>query len=100
MNPQKQGRRRSSGFPRDSWVDDPRGRRANRINTALKTRRARARRRDGRAVTGIPIDYYLLTDFEGFSRMVDGIGGMDVDVPYAMSDPYSGAVLHARAGTT
>lgn len=82
------------GFPRDSYVDVP-GHGRRKINTALKLGGPDLLVRTVEAVTGIPVDYYVLTDFEGFSRMVDSIGGLEVDVPYPMSDPYSGAEFPA-----
>lgn len=35
---------------------------------------------------GIPIDGYVLVDFSGFSDVVDAMGGITVDVPYAIED--------------
>ncbi|PWK10321.1 LCP family protein [Tumebacillus permanentifrigoris] len=29
----------------------------------------------------VPIHYYVATDFEGFAKIIDAIGGIDVDVP-------------------
>ncbi|MEX2458185.1 MAG: LCP family protein [Actinomycetota bacterium] len=89
VNPAKQGAT-ILGFPRDSWVPIP-GHGSNRINTSLKSGGPELVVATVQQLTGIQIDYYLLTDFEGFSRAVDGIGGIVVDVPYAMGDPYSGA---------
>lgn len=34
------------------------------------------------AVLGIPIDYYVLADLNGFERLVDAMGGVTIDVPY------------------
>lgn len=34
----------------------------------------------------IPIDYYFDTSFDGFINLIDAIGGVDVDVPYAMQE--------------
>jgi anionic cell wall polymer biosynthesis LytR-Cps2A-Psr (LCP) family protein len=45
-------------------------------------------------LTGISIDAYVLTGFEGFERIVDEIGGIDIDIPYPISDRYA----HARFG--
>ncbi|HCM37328.1 MAG: Cell envelope-related function transcriptional attenuator, LytR/CpsA family [Candidatus Gottesmanbacteria bacterium GW2011_GWB1_43_11] len=39
-------------------------------------------------VVGIPIHYALLIDFEGFKQVIDLIGGIDVDVKEAFSDPF------------
>ncbi len=89
VNPQKRAGT-IVGFPRDSYVEIP-GFGVNKINTALSLGGPELLVRSVEQLTSIPIDYYLVTDFEGFSRMVDGIGGLEVVVPYAMSDPYSGA---------
>lgn len=35
---------------------------------------------------GVPIDYAVMIDFEGFIGMVDAIGGIDIDVPAALYD--------------
>ncbi|MFN2290086.1 MAG: LCP family protein [Anaerolineae bacterium] len=35
---------------------------------------------------GIPLDGYLMVDFDTFVRIVDGLGGIDVDVPKALHD--------------
>jgi polyisoprenyl-teichoic acid--peptidoglycan teichoic acid transferase len=42
---------------------------------------------------GIQIDYAITTNFPGFVSMVDEIGGIDVNVPKALNDYYSGAVF-------
>lgn len=36
---------------------------------------------------GIPIDYYAKADFSGLKRAVDAVGGVDVNVQQALSDP-------------
>ncbi len=35
----------------------------------------------------IPIHYYVLVDFGGFRRVIDALGGIDIDVPHAIDDP-------------
>jgi LCP family protein required for cell wall assembly len=35
---------------------------------------------------GIPIDHYAVIDFDGFVRLVDELGGIDIDVPKAIYD--------------
>lgn len=35
---------------------------------------------------GVPIDYAVLIDFEGFIGLIDAIGGIDIDVPVALYD--------------
>lgn len=45
-------------------------------------------------VIGIPMQYYLAVDFEGFENIIDILGGVDVDVPVTFDDyfyPIKGA---------
>jgi len=37
--------------------------------------------------TGIKIDHYLAVDFTGFTKAIDALGGVDVDVKKAFEDP-------------
>jgi polyisoprenyl-teichoic acid--peptidoglycan teichoic acid transferase len=46
-------------------------------------------------LTGIHIDFWLLTSFQGLKSMVNAVGGVTVDVPYPMHDFYSRANLSA-----
>ena len=32
-------------------------------------------------VTSLPIHYYIRMDFKGFEKMIDTLGGVDIDVP-------------------
>ena len=57
---------------------------------------------------GIPIDYYVMIDFNGFKEIVDTLGGIDVNVPrqlhdtmYPMpkpGDPYAYGTVHFDPG--
>jgi LCP family protein required for cell wall assembly len=42
-------------------------------------------------LTGVHIDAYVLTGFAGFVKGVGAIGGIDVTIPYAISDHYAHA---------
>ena len=35
---------------------------------------------------GIPIQFYVTLDFEGFRRIIDVLGGVEIDVKYAIND--------------
>lgn len=37
-------------------------------------------------ITGVPISYYFMIDFKGFEKMIDQLGGVDIDVPYNIYD--------------
>lgn len=39
-------------------------------------------------VLGIPIHYYLSMDFEGFKKLIETVGGVDVYVEKDLNDPY------------
>ncbi len=45
---------------------------------------------------GIPVDYYVLVDLQGFIALVDELGGVDVEIPVDMNydDPTPNAELH------
>lgn len=78
------------GLPRDSYVQFPRGGKG-KINDAL------ARGGPGyvvetvRLLTGLPVDYYVLTGFVGLERMVDDLGGVALHVDRRTDDRMSGA---------
>lgn len=46
--------------------------------------------------TGIYIDHFMVVDFVGFKSMVDALGSVEVCVPTAVNDSFSG--LHLPAG--
>jgi LCP family protein required for cell wall assembly len=78
------------GFPRDSWVSIP-GHGMGKITTAMALGGPSLTIRTIETLTGIPIDFWLLTAFAGFRAMVGAIGGLTVDVQQTMDDQYSGA---------
>ncbi len=79
-------------FPRDSYVEVA-GRGADKINAACVVGGgAGVMVETLKKLTGIPIQYYAITEFTHFRSFIDELGGIDVDVPYEMRDvPYSGA---------
>jgi LCP family protein required for cell wall assembly len=78
------------GLPRDSYVNIP-GHGRNKINAALAYGGPDLLVRTVRELTGMPIEYWAVTSFVGISKMTNTLGGVDVNVPYDMQDPYSGA---------
>jgi LCP family protein required for cell wall assembly len=83
------------GIPRDSFVRIP-GVGTRKINEALFRGGPDLMVRTVERLTGVRIDAYVLTGFDGFREVVDGVGGIRVDIPYRMSDPFSRA--HFRKG--
>lgn len=80
-------------IPRDTWVDVP-GHGQGRINTAFQFGGPQLQAEVVRRLTGAPISYVITTTFAGLTAMVDALGGIDVDVPYLMDDPNSGAAFN------
>jgi len=78
------------GFPRDSWVAIP-GHGTGKINSALALGGPQLMAQTVRQLTGLPVDYYVLTGFDGFQKIVDEVGGVDVNVGQKMNDHFSGA---------
>jgi polyisoprenyl-teichoic acid--peptidoglycan teichoic acid transferase len=91
-------------LPRDLWVYIP-GHGQNRINTAdLWGELARAGSGAEKVKQtiyynlGIPIHYYVRVDFQGFMRIIDAVGGIDVDVECPLPDINLTAGMHHMDG--
>jgi polyisoprenyl-teichoic acid--peptidoglycan teichoic acid transferase len=97
VNP-KEGAASILGFPRDAYVPIP-GYGSQRINNALFNGGPELVVETVEELVGVDIDYYLLTAFDGFRAMVTGVGGIEVEVPYPMSDSASGASFDAGPAT-
>lgn len=80
-------------FPRDLWVNIP-GYGKNRINTAYLTGETKLGHGYGPALlkktvadlVGVPIDHFVMINFEGFKTIIDTIGGIFIDVPKVIDD--------------
>jgi LCP family protein required for cell wall assembly len=81
-------------IPRDLWVSIP-GFEENRINTAHFLGDFKQYPGGGPALAkkttqlnlGIPIHYFVRFSFVGFERVIDTIGGVDMDVEKDINDP-------------
>jgi LCP family protein required for cell wall assembly len=74
-------------IPRDTcWAGD-------KINVG-NTHGPRAQADDVGGLLGINVSYVVDVDFAGFLGLVDGIGGVNVNVPTPMHDTYSGAYFN------
>jgi polyisoprenyl-teichoic acid--peptidoglycan teichoic acid transferase len=77
---------------RASMIDIPRDTcwNGDKINVG-NTQGPRQQATDVGGLLGVPISYVVDVDFAGFTGLVDGIGGVKVNVPTQMHDTYSGA---------
>lgn len=84
-------------FPRDSWVNIP-GRGMAKMNEATVTGGPERLGQTLEGLTGIEIDYWVMTGFEGFMGIIGGLGRVKVHLPTALYDP-TGSGINMPAGT-
>jgi LCP family protein required for cell wall assembly len=84
INP-KQGTATVLSFPRDLWVDLP-GWGPNRINTAMVYGGFSLMASTLESNFGIRPTYYVMTNFTGFTQIIDSLGGVDVTASQTLSD--------------
>ena len=75
-------------FPRDLYVQIP-GWQMNRINTAHQVGGFELLADTFEYNFGIRPDYYFMVNFQGFKRLVDSLGGIDVNASQNLSDQCS-----------
>ncbi|MGZ8600221.1 MAG: LCP family protein [Actinomycetota bacterium] len=93
INPEKQ-KATVVGFPRDSYVPIP-GLGSNKINSAMVNGGPELVVETVEELTGLTMDYWALTWFEGFTAMINDIGGLSMNVPYDVFDTYAHAQITA-----
>ncbi|SDL31571.1 cell envelope-related function transcriptional attenuator common domain-containing protein [Nonomuraea maritima] len=79
-------------LPRDSAVSIP-GHGRNKLNAAYAIGGPKLLARTVETVTGVHIDHYMEIGFAGFVGIVDAVGGVEINVPAAVSDPKAGLKL-------
>ena len=72
-------------FPRDLWVKVP-SLYEMKINQVFDLGGFKAMAEMFQANFGVTPDYYVLTNFSGFTEVIDSQGGVDVDVAQELSD--------------
>ncbi|NPA91960.1 MAG: hypothetical protein GXO55_11055 [Chloroflexi bacterium] len=99
-------------LPRDLWVEIPPYRIHAKLNQAYAIGEARGYPGGGIALVkdtvsafvGYPVHHYALVDFDGFRKLIDLIGGIEVCVPKTIhderypTDDYGVETLHIEAG--
>ncbi|WP_134704082.1 LCP family protein [Ammoniphilus sp. YIM 78166] len=104
-------------IPRDTGVQIPGYKGYHKINSVYSKgeRERRLAEQTGKPVTetgttllkktledalGIPIHYYALIDFEGFTKVVDKLGGLEIEVEKSMvyDDPTDGTHINLKPG--
>ncbi|MGH8951539.1 MAG: LCP family protein [Acidimicrobiia bacterium] len=89
------GRRQLLSIPRDLRVDIP-GQGINKVNAAYAFGGPDLLVETVAGATGIRPNHYLEVEFGGFAGIVDALGGIEIEFPYASRDAKSG--LNVEAG--
>jgi LCP family protein required for cell wall assembly len=84
------------GIARDSYVPLATGGQG-KINSALTFGGPVGLQRTVVSATGVRLEGYLITGFDGFQRLINGIGGLPLKAPVAVKDKMSGANVRAGA---
>jgi LCP family protein required for cell wall assembly len=79
-------------FPRDSYVPIP-GHGTNKINAAMAFGGPPLLVATFEQLTGLTIDYYALTSFDGLTDIVNKVGKVQVNVDMNLRDHFAGAFL-------
>jgi LCP family protein required for cell wall assembly len=79
-------------IPRDTWTSIP-GHGSTKINGAHAIGGNDLAVRTFEQFTGIPIDFYVITDFDGFIPLIDYMGGVTTTVEENIADGASGCYL-------
>ena len=69
-----------TSIPRDLWVLDM------KVNNAHASGGGPLAKAIASKVIGMPVDYFVSVDFQGFIDIVDTLGGLDVTVPVTFDD--------------
>ena len=82
------------GIARDAYVNLATGGRG-KINSALTIGGPMGLQRTVMSVTGVPLEGYVITGFDGFKRIIDGIGGLPMKVPVTVIGAGADVVIKA-----
>lgn len=89
------GRAAMLSLPRDLWVDIP-GNGSSKLNAAYAFGGSSLLVSTIKSNLGVSVNHYVEVDFVGFKSIVDELGGVYIDFPYAARDSKSG--LNVSAG--
>ncbi|MDX6334701.1 MAG: hypothetical protein QOG05_2041 [Streptosporangiaceae bacterium] len=82
-------------IPRDSWVSIP-GHGMSKVNAAYGLGGPKLVVQTVEQNTGLTINDFVQVNFLGFVRVIDALGGVNICLPFAVDDSYSG--LHLSKG--
>jgi LCP family protein required for cell wall assembly len=86
-------------IPRDSYAEIP-GQAPTKINAAYSFGGAALQIKTIEQFLGIKIDHIAIVDFTGFEKLIDAVGGVEVNVPHKLCADISGGAGHGQGGVT
>lgn len=75
------------GIPRDTYIEAGQPKRWMKINHSFPESPQNTKLAV-EAITGIRVDHYAIVDFTSFTKLIDSLGGITVDIKTAFNDPY------------
>jgi LCP family protein required for cell wall assembly len=90
---------RKLSIPRDSFAEIP-GEQPQKINAAFAFGGAALQIKTIESFLGIKIDHLAIVDFTGFEKLIDAVGGVEVNLPHKLCAEISGGSGHGQGGIT
>lgn len=86
-------------IPRDTYAEYT-DRDYKKLNGILQEKGERGAKEFLSQALGVPLDYFLILDLDCLDRIVDAVGGVDLEIPVDMyySDPYGGLEINLSKG--
>jgi len=90
---------RKLSIPRDSYAEIP-GQIPQKINGAFALGGAALQIKTIESFLGLQIDHIAIVDFTGFEKLIDAVGGVEVDVPHKLCADISGGAGGGQGGVS
>ncbi|MGN6216603.1 MAG: LCP family protein [Solirubrobacterales bacterium] len=90
---------RKLSIPRDTFAEIP-GQAPQKINGAFAYGGAALQIKTIEQFLGIKIDHIAIVDFTGFEKLIDAVGGVEVNLPHKLCAEISGGAGHGQGGIT
>jgi len=90
---------RKLSIPRDTFAEIP-GQVPQKINGAFAYGGAALQIKTIEQFLGIKIDHLAIVDFTGFEKLIDAVGGIEVNLPHKLCADISGGAGHGQGGIT
>ncbi len=86
-------------IPRDTYAEIP-GYSPQKINAAFSFGGAALQIKTVEQFLGIKVDHVAIVDFTGFEKLIDAVGGVEVDLPHKLCADISGGAGGGQGGIT